>query len=96
MNNLCIFYTNHLTKFPNKYLTSGTDQDSIDCVHGLGEILRWYQSQYTVNRTVYKVPNIIVAYNKFMNNVDIVDQRRKATYTQRKERKIYMSFFTSS
>jgi len=28
-----------------------------------------------------------------MNNVDIVDQRRRTSYTPRKERKVYMSFF---
>ena len=28
-----------------------------------------------------------------MNNVDLVDQRRKTSYTPRKERKLYMSFF---
>lgn len=81
---LCIFYTNHLTKCPDKLITPGTVNDAELCVHGMRDILRWDQSQYTVTRTVYRVPTIILAYNKFMNNVDIVDQLRKDMYTQRK------------
>ena len=92
-NKLVIFYTNNLQGTPSRYILKGENVEAVKLVHGLGEILRYDKSKYTVNKKVYLVPNIIVAYNLYMNNVDLVDQRRKATYTQRKERKIYMSFF---
>ena len=46
----------------------------------------------SITRKVLQVPSIILAYNLYMNSVDIVDQRRKATYTRRKESKISMNF----
>jgi len=92
-NKLVIFYTNNLQGTPSKYILKGENVEAVKLVHGLGEILRYDKSKYTVNKKVYLVPNIVVTYNLYMNNVDLVDQRRKATYTQRKERKNYMSFF---
>jgi len=77
-----------------KLVNKGSDPDSIEYVHGLGSINRFDKSKHTITKTVYRVPNIIVAYNKYMNNVDLVDQRRKTSYTQRKERKLYMNFFS--
>ena len=56
-------------------------------------MLRYDKTSHTINKSTYSVPNIVVAYNKYMNNVDLVDQRRRTSYTPRKERKIYMSFF---
>jgi len=92
-NKICIFYTNHLQSTPTLYIQKGTHPDSVQCVRGLGEILRYDKTNYTINKSTFCVPNIIVAYNKYMNNVDIVDQRRRTSYTPRKERKLYMSFF---
>ena len=92
-NKNVIVYSNHLTGTPSKYILSGKTDEAVDLVHGLGEILRYDKSIYTVNKKVYNVPNVVVAYQLYMNNVDVVDQLRKASYTPRKERKIYMSFF---
>jgi len=92
-NKLVIFYTNNLAGTPCRYILSGDNSQAIECVNGLGEILRYDKVIHTINKNVYHVPNIIVAYNKYMNSVDVVDQTRKTSYTPRKERKIYMSFF---
>ena len=91
-NRTCIFYTNHLSKTPPKYVIEVTHKDSIECVHVLGEMHRFDRTKHKVTKTVYNVHNITVAYNKYMNNVDLVDQRRKTSYTQRKEKKFYMIF----
>ena len=92
-NKICIFYTNHLSSTPKLFIQKGVGPEPIKCVQGLGEILHYDKTSHTINKTTYRVPNIVVAYNKYMNNVDIVDQRRSTSYTPRKERKIYMSFF---
>lgn len=62
----CILYKNHLSKTPKLYITKGTRKYSIECINGLGEMLRYDKSKYIVTKSVYNVPNIIVVYNKYM------------------------------
>ena len=40
------------------------------------------------------VPVFIVAYNKYMNSVDKMDQKRSTNPTKRKEKRLGMSIFT--
>jgi hypothetical protein len=88
-----IFYTNDLASTPSRAVLDGTDQEAIDCVHGLAPVWRWTGTE-TMNRSMFMVPAIIVAYNKYMNGVDRLDQKRATNPTRRKEKRLYMSLFT--
>jgi hypothetical protein len=66
---------------------------AIKCLHGLGPFHRWSNNKMT-DKTVYQVPSIVLAYNMFMNSVDVMDQIRSANITRRKERHLHMSMWT--
>lgn len=90
IHNTVIFYMNHLRETPIKDLLVQTYPEAIDLVHGLGPVHRWTGTEYLTRRT-FMVPSPIVAYNVFMNSVDIMDQRRSSTKTQSREKHMYMS-----
>ena len=68
------FYTNDLLRTPKKWITDGTEEDAIECVHGLECLERWMGDEF-LHRTQMMVPATIVAYNMYMNSVDRMDQR---------------------
>jgi hypothetical protein len=88
-----IFYTNDLFEDPPEPVLLGTDERAIKCVHGLAKISRWTGME-VLNRTDFLVAAPIVAYNKFMNGVDRMDQYRSTLATQRKEPPLHMTMFT--
>ena len=47
-----------------------------------------------LHRSQVEVPVFIVAYNKYMNSVDRMDQKRSTNPTKRKEQRLGMSIFT--
>ena len=69
------------------------ENEAVECVNGLGDAHRWTGAEM-MHRTVFQVPAPIVAYNKYMNAVDVVDQSRRTNAAVRKESRIYMSFYT--
>lgn len=98
---ICVFYTNDLAQTPMKepvysFVKKSSSQKldhAIKCVHGLGPMLRW-TNENMLNRDILRVPSIIVAYNLFMNLVDIMDQLRATCATKRRERRVTMSLYT--
>ena len=90
---MVIFYTNDLRSIPSKDLLEGTDKVAVSCVQGLGPLHRWIGNE-SVGRMVFNVPAPIVAYNVYMNSVDILDQRRSTNAAQRNEKRLNMSIFT--
>lgn len=47
----------------------------------------------SLHRTMMNVPAIIVAYNLFMNGVDVVDQMRASQPMAREEQRVTMTMF---
>lgn len=90
---IVIFYTNDLAKTPSEPILDMNDEEAISCVHGLCTVHRWTGNE-VLHRKEFHVPAIIGAYNKFMNSVDRMDQRRSTNPTQRKEQRLHMSIFT--
>ena len=88
-----IFYTNDLAHTPSEDILHGTSEEAIRCVNGLGPLHRWVGTEM-LHRTSFQVPAPIVAYNMFMNSVDIIDQRRSTNPTRRNEKKLGMTMFT--
>lgn len=62
---IVIFYSNDLESAPSKDILLGTNEEAIKCVRGLGELCRWTGNE-TLSRTEFFVPQLIMAYNKFM------------------------------
>ena len=90
---LVMFYTNDLAHTPSEDILHDTSEEAIRCVNGLGPLHRWVGTEM-LNRTVFHVPAPIVAYNMFMNSVDIMDQRRSTNPTRRNEKRLSMTMFT--
>ena len=88
-----IFYANCLKSTPSQSLLMGSSDEVIKCVHGLAVLNRWTGDE-TMSRSSFKVPAIIVAYNRYMNGVDRADQLRMVNPTKRKEKRLYMNIFT--
>lgn len=53
---------------------------------------RWTEES-VAGKTYFNVPAIIVAYNIFMNAVDVMDQLRANNMTRRREKRLSMSMF---
>jgi hypothetical protein len=68
-----VFYSNNLFERPLEAVLHGSDDRAVKCVHGLSTISRWTGTE-VLHRTDFLVPAPIVAYNKFMNRVDHMDQ----------------------
>lgn len=60
---------------------------------GLGPLHCWTGTE-ELNRSVFYAPAPIVAYNTFMNSVDILDQQRSTNAAERNEKRLSMSIFT--
>lgn len=90
---LVMFYTNDLAHTPSEDILHDTSEEAIRCVNGLGPLHRWTVTEM-LNRTVFHVPAPIVAYNMFMNSVDIMDQIRSTNPTRRNEKRLSMTMFT--
>ena len=78
---------------PRELISGSSDEDAINCVHGLSRLQRW-NGEEVFHRTSYLVPAIIVAYNIFMNAVDRFDQYRQTNSTVRREKRVPMSILT--
>lgn len=89
-----VFYSNDLASTPSQDFLTSDDQEAIDCCHGLACCQRWLGCELT-HRSQLMVPAPIVAYNKYMNAVDRMDQKRSTNPTQRKEMRISMTLFTA-
>ena len=95
--NTVVFYTNDLLQTPSRpILDSGKREEydeAVGCVRGVGKVDRWYGEEM-LHRSQVEVPVFIVAYNKYMNSVDRMDQKRSTNPTKRKEQRLGMSIFT--
>lgn len=94
-----LFYTNDLaTDVPNGEETfliaknGVATQEMIECVRGLCTLKRWTDASYA-GRTKFQAPAIVVAYNMFMNAVDVMDQYREANITKRKDKRVSLGLF---
>ena len=90
---LVMFYTNDLAHTPSEDILDDTSEEAVCCVNGLGPLHRWVGTE-VLNRSILHVPAPIVAYNMFMNSVDIMDQRRSTNPTRRNEKRLSMTIFT--
>jgi hypothetical protein len=88
-----VFYSNDLFETPPEAVLHGSDERAVNCVHGLSTISRWTGTE-VLHRTDFFVPAPIVAYNKFMNRVDRMDQLRSTHVIQRREKRVHMTIFT--
>ena len=88
-----MFYTNNLAHTPSEDILHDTSEEAVCCVHGLGPLHCWVGTEM-LNQTVFHVPAPIVAYNMFMNSVDIMDQRQSMNKMQQKEKRLNMTMFT--
>jgi hypothetical protein len=75
-----VFYSNNLKSTPSRWIIPGDNAEAINCVHGLAELHRWTGDKI-LHRSVFLVPAPIVAYNKYMNGVDRMDQLRSTNPT---------------
>ena len=91
------FITNDLLQTPSQPILHFNEdeerEEAVGCVRGLGKVDRWTGEEH-LNRTGMDVPVFIVAYNKYMNSVDRMDQKRSTNPTKRKEKRLGMSIFT--
>lgn len=90
---IVIFYTNDLANTPGEPILDMNNEEAVSCVHGLCTVHRWTGNE-VLHRKEFHVPAIIGAYNKFMNSVDRMDQRRSTNPTRRKEQRLHMNIFT--
>jgi hypothetical protein len=90
---VCVFYSNDLAFTPSQDFLEMESQEAINCCHGLATCERWLGPEHG-HRTQLKVPAPIVAYNKYMNAVDRMDQMRSTNPTCRKEKRVPMTLFT--
>ncbi len=88
-----VFYSNDLLETPPEGVLHASDDRAVRCVHGLSTISRWTGNE-VLHRTDFLVPAPIVAYNKFMNGVDRMDQLHSTHVTQRREKRVHMTIFT--
>lgn len=95
-NKTCVFYTNDLAKdLPMMedslhYLHSPgeiVNEEIFKCLNGMACVFRWSNDNH-VKKTAISVPAPIVAYNYFMNAVDIMDQYRGSAPTKRREKRL--------
>ena len=88
-----IFYSNDLASTPTLPIMFGDSTEAVQCVHGLKSLTCWTDNE-AMNKAVFHVPTIIVAYNHFMNLVNRLDQLRSTNPTRRKEKRVEMTIFT--
>ena len=91
---LVIFYSNDLAETPSADFLSDESEDAIYCVNGLAAIKRWVKGIDIFHRSVFIVPSLIAAYNKFMSGVDRMDQRRGTNAIRRKEQRVDRTVFS--
>ena len=90
---MVIFYSNDLSGTPSHPIMDGTSPEAIKCVHGLSQLQRWTGVE-VLHRTKFDVPTIIVAYNRYMNCIDRLDQGLATAPTKHKEIRLQMTMFT--
>jgi hypothetical protein len=88
-----ILYTNDLKHTPAEDISPMTSEDAIEAVHGVHYISRWTGVE-VLHRSKIPAPSVLVAYNVFMNSVDLMDQRRAVNPTKRKEPRLSMTLWT--
>ncbi len=89
---IVVYYSNDLLETPPEAVLHGSDDRAVKCVQGLSTISRWMGNE-NLHQTNFSVPAPIVAYNKFMNGVDCMDQLYSTHVTQRREKRVYMTTF---
>ena len=91
-NKLVFFYINGLKCTPSQMILDGDNSEVINAAHGLGPFYRWTGNK-NIYRATFMVPVIIIAYNLFMNSVDVLDQRIVYSEVKRKEQRVTMTIF---
>lgn len=95
-SHVLIFYTNDLCGNPKKNILTYMDVNSTnvnELVYGLGTLYRWTGTKSLQHKKIL-VPSPILDYNKYMNEVNVVDQICRTNIMARKVFMIFMSFFT--
>ena len=80
-----MFYTNDLAYTPSKDILHNTSEEAVCCLNCLGPLHCWVGTEM-LNQTVFHAPAPIVAYNMFMNSVDIMDQRQSTNPMQQNKK----------
>jgi len=62
-------------------------------VRGMSFVKRWTEEKKALRKSRLLVPAVVVAYNKFMNAVDVMDQYRGYCATKRKEQRLSTAMF---
>lgn len=70
------------------------NDEAVRCVNGTCILSRWVRGVDVFHRSTFLVPAIIAAYNKYMNSVDLMDQRRATNAIRRKEPRLSMTLFS--
>lgn len=65
---------------------------TVECEHGLAQLESW-RGEKVLNRTEFMVPTVIVAYNRFMNGVDRLNQVSSSYAICRREKRMCTSIF---
>ena len=78
---------------PSQKFLDGNSDEALACVHGMAPLHRWKGNEI-VGRSVISAPAPIIAYNMYMNAVDVMDQRHSTNATICKEKWLNMSIFT--
>ncbi len=88
-----MFFTKDLNGAPFSDLLFELEESAVKCVRSLvGE--RRLAGDEVLHRNIVRVPEVIVAYDFFMNSAHQIDQLRTTSPTQRKERRLYVDLVT--
>ena len=82
---LVIFYSNDLDGTPKLPIMDDMSEDAIKCVYGL-QSLQWWTGNEIMHQMIFKVPAVVVAYNKYMNCVDQMNQALSTAQMMHKEK----------
>ena len=79
-----IFYSNDLSGTLHVEVMDENNADAIQLVHGLSPLYCWTGSDI-MNRKIFQLPTVIVAYNIYVNAVNQMDKLQSTNTTWRKE-----------
>ena len=88
-----IFFSNDLALTLEQDVTPGSDARAWKAVNSSVTVRRWLGDE-TLQRSTLQASTVIAAYNRFMNGVDRVDQKRAIVPKRRKKQRLCMSLFT--
>ena len=90
---LVILYTNNLHHMLKEDMYEGTHEEAVAAVHRQDPLKQWTGSE-TLGQTAFYAPAPIVAYNVFINFVDVMGQQCSTNAAQHKKKRLNMSIFT--